>query len=352
MLYYTLSDFHDISKKGFEIILPENTVKLINSLSEHVSSPTYIRTPVFVKKESSPEQEKKRRKDKHAPRRNDGNWNVEKYKNGILGSRTTKDGSNIQSNIVFKTPLLAKKEMSLVEQYIQKVRALLNKVASNSDIDLITPITDVFDEMLETDVTGEDVEQLSNKITSIMSTNSFYSDDYSRIYSILYKKYPFIQDTFNNLDNKYLTSYDEIKDVNPDEDYDTFCSINKHNDERRAKSLFYANLYTKHQVVTSERLIDIIYTITSRLYNNIDCQDKICENDEIIENICILLSIHTTDMFAKCSDIEITKIDLSQPISIQKFIVDLHQAKPKQYNGVSTKSLFKLMEMIELIHKK
>ena len=79
---------------------------------------------------------------------------------------------------------------------------------------------------------------------------------------------------------------------------------------------------------------------------------KICENDEIIENICILLSIHTTDMFAKCSDIEITKIDLSQPISIQKFIVDLHQAKPKQYNGVSTKSLFKLMEMIELIHKK
>ena len=47
--------------------------------------------------------------------------------------------------------------------------------------------------------------------------------------------------------------------------------INKHNDERRSKSLFYANLYTKHQVVTSERLIDIISTITSRLYNNLDC---------------------------------------------------------------------------------
>lgn len=352
MLYYDLSDFHDISKKGFEIILPENTVNLINSLSEHVSSPTYIRTPVFVKKETLIEQDKKRRKDKHNSRRTDNNWNVEKYKNGILGSRTTKDGINSQSNIVFKAPSLEKKELSLVDTYIQKVRALLNKVASNSDIDLITPITDIFDEMLETDVTGEDVEQISNKITSIMSTNSFYSDDYSRIYSILYKKYPFIQETFDNLDNKYLTSYDEIKDVNPDEDYDTFCSINKHNDERRAKSLFYANLYTKHQVVTNERLIDIISTITSRLYNNIDCQDKICENDEIIENICILISIHTTDMFEKCSNIEITKTDLSQPIFIQKFIVDLHKSKPKQFKGISTKSLFKLMEIIELTHKK
>lgn len=352
MLHYTLSDFHDISKKGFEIVLPQNTVNLINSLSEHVSSPTYIRTPVFVKKDTTNEQDKKRKKDKNNNRRIDGTWNIDKYKNSII-SKTKDFTGDTKSNIVFKSPLLEKKDMTLVEIYIQKVRTLLNKVASNSDIDLITQITNIFDEMLETDITAEDVEQISNKITYIMTTNSFYSDDYSRIYSIIYKKYSFIQDTFNNnIDNNYLLSYDEIKDVNPDEDYDTFCSINKKNDERRSKTLFYTKMYN-YKIVSIERLIDIIYIITNRLYNNLNHQDKIRENDEIIENICMLINNKNTDMFERCSDINITIDKEDEPsISIQKFIVDLQSSKPKQYNGISTKSLFKLIETIETNQKR
>ena len=91
-----------------------------------------------------------------------------------------------ESNIVFKTPTMMKKELSLVETYVKKIRTILNKVATNSDIDLITPLTDTIDEMLETDITGE-VNELSENVTRIMSTNSFYSDDYSRIYSLLLK---------------------------------------------------------------------------------------------------------------------------------------------------------------------
>ena len=352
MVSYTLSDFQDISTKGFRVILPNNTVNLINSLSAHVGSPNYIKTPVFSKKDITQDPDKKRKRDRTGRKGagDSGSWNNDKYKSTTDGTRSTGHSPNnlhadTNSNIVFKAPSIAKKELSIVDTYIQKARLLLNKVTLNSDIDLITPLTTTIDEMLETDITAEEVCTVAEKLTYIMMVNGFYSTDYARIYTILLKKYGFIRDVFNLQDTKYINSYNEILDINPDEDYDAFCIINKQNDERRAKTLFYTKLYTNHNIVTTEQMMNLLQKMAHNLYIHINAPDHISQNDELIENICTLLNTKNTNLMKLSETTQITNQD--ENITIGDFINKLYKSKPKQHAGISTKSLFKLMETIE-----
>ena len=51
MVQYTLQDVLEITFNGFDITLPEETIKLIQELSNQVGSPTYVKTPTFPKKD-------------------------------------------------------------------------------------------------------------------------------------------------------------------------------------------------------------------------------------------------------------------------------------------------------------
>jgi hypothetical protein len=51
-MIYQLKDFTDITFDGFNFSLPEETIQMISSLSLEVGSPTYIKTPVFRKREN------------------------------------------------------------------------------------------------------------------------------------------------------------------------------------------------------------------------------------------------------------------------------------------------------------
>ena len=51
ILRYNLEDFKNITFDGFLITLPEETLQKISEIALQVGSPTYVRTPVFNKKE-------------------------------------------------------------------------------------------------------------------------------------------------------------------------------------------------------------------------------------------------------------------------------------------------------------
>jgi hypothetical protein len=51
-MIYHLKDFINITFDGFNFNLPEETIQMISSLSLEVGSPTYIKTPVFRKREN------------------------------------------------------------------------------------------------------------------------------------------------------------------------------------------------------------------------------------------------------------------------------------------------------------
>ena len=47
MSRYTLLDFHRILENGIDNKIPDETIKIINMLANHVGSPEYIKTPQF-----------------------------------------------------------------------------------------------------------------------------------------------------------------------------------------------------------------------------------------------------------------------------------------------------------------
>ena len=80
---YTLENFSNILFNGFEIKLPDETLNIISDISQHVGSPTYIKSPVFHKREfiSGKNNQliqgdvyKKKRRNKNSENINDEDW--------------------------------------------------------------------------------------------------------------------------------------------------------------------------------------------------------------------------------------------------------------------------------------
>lgn len=52
MIQYDMNDYEEIMNAGFICNLTQDTLDIISKLSEQVGAPTYIKTPIFLKKES------------------------------------------------------------------------------------------------------------------------------------------------------------------------------------------------------------------------------------------------------------------------------------------------------------
>uniref|UniRef100_A0A6C0FDJ8 MIF4G domain-containing protein n=1 Tax=viral metagenome TaxID=1070528 RepID=A0A6C0FDJ8_9ZZZZ len=329
---YTISDFQSISSNGFNVVLPNNTIELINSLSKHVGSPSYIKTPVFNKRENTGNDTERKRRRKFKAQ--DTSW-----------GDNLKNDANTKSNIVFKAPT-PKKTLTIVESTTQSVRSILNKIGTSNTDSMVSSLIEIIDDMLECgdDITGEDVHNISENITNVMSSNSFYSDVYSQIYVYLLDKYSFIQETLQSKLTEYIPSYNNVIDVNPDENYDLFCSKNKENDIRRANTLFFTNL-SKHHKIESSILVDFIMKLCEKIASNIQIPDSITMIDEMIENISIILS-NNKEIYKEL-DKKVSFSDDKDINTIGKYLLMLSKTKPKTFAGLSTKSLFKLMEIME-----
>ena len=169
-MIYTISDFNTIQSDGFNVTLPTNTIELINNLSQHVGSPSYIKTPVFAKKESSSNldsDKKKRRRYKQHSHPDSNGW----------------CGGEITSKIVFKETSIVKKEG--MEMSMQSIRGLLNKVGTTNTASFNDDIFSLFDTIFSSDMSAEEVMQIVTTTIDLLSHDSFYVDIYASLFSIL-----------------------------------------------------------------------------------------------------------------------------------------------------------------------
>lgn len=327
MVYYMLSDFRDISIKGFNVILPDTTIALINELSKQVGSPNYIKTPVFTKKEVSVDTEKKRRRARHRYTENSEGWNC----------KQSSDNNN--NNIVFKPVGISKKEG--IDKYIQEIRSLINKLGGGKSNESITnDLYTLIDTLLDTDVTGEDVMKLVINVINILSANIFYSDIYSSLYCCLTDKYECFSEGLSQQYSNYITTYSNIQIADPNTDYDLFCEVNKKNDLRKSHTSFYINLLGRNKI-KKEDVLNNISEIMELLCNNINT-DNCHIVDEVIENLFIMLSIKN-NLFECCKDIQ-----LENDVSVYDYIISLSNTKSNQYSGLGTKSLFKIKDLVDM----
>lgn len=221
--------------------------------------------------------------------------------------------------------------------YTSDIRNYLNKLSEKTYETHKTNIINNIDSILNSDEPPEVIQQnitiVINSLFDIVSNNKFYSTIYANLYSELCLKYEFFNEITNTISSKYMSTIPNIISINPNEDYDKFCEVNKENDKRKSLITFIVNL-TKKNTLSIDVVSNIYLELTDKLLIDDITYQPI--NDEIVENIFIIITLAN----------EILRTTEKWEI-IQAQIQTFSKYKSKEHPGLSNKSIFKYMDMVK-----
>lgn len=333
LVQYTVDEISAILFAGYEYKLPEQTSdrinNLINELGIHLNSTL----------------------------RNNGSRNVDPKNSGgrkspqmvMKRNKSTqrlKDSSDEQWNRLkeFKATVLEKKEGT--DKVLNEIRSCLNKISEKSyQAQLqsikqsINDLLSQYDDASDETTTSDNFTKIANFIIDVARTNKLNSVLYANLYKELIVQFPIFQKLVNNIVNTYKESIRSIKYVDSSIDYDAFCDNNKSNDNRKSMVAFIINLMNI-DVLSKEELKNTIITLQDLVINYIDEAEKTNEVDEITENIFIFITMMKRIIISneECGSI-IKNIDI-----ISKY-------KAKDHPSLSSRAIFKHMDMIDLLKK-
>lgn len=332
-MIYTLKDFVDITFDGFNFSLPEETIQIISNLSLEVGSPSYVKTPIFRKRDSSiksyPRDQsslssetsshyKRKKVNKSIEIVNDDDWEA------LRNFHTTKIEQKVG-----------------IEADIDLIRSYLNKMSDKNYADIKSKIFEILSQMFSENDNKEEFTRISHIIFEIASTNRFYSKIYADLYSELIQHYETMKYVFRENFESFMDLFQQIEYVDPSVDYDRFCKINKDNEKRKALSSFFVNLMI-NQIINKEEILNIVSNLMLRVYKFIQMENKKNEVDELTENIILLFK---KDLF-NVDDYE--KIIVVNNLNIIQLIEFLANCKVKDFKSLTNKSIFKFMDMIDM----
>jgi hypothetical protein len=316
IMKYTLQDFINITFDSFDFSLPRETIELINKLAHEVGSPTYIKTPIFQKREGG--------KDINM-------LNYKKKKGGVKG--VEEDWDTIRS---FQTTKIEQKVG--LDLQIDLIRSYLNKMTDRNFCEIKNKIIELLDKLIEDGIEKDELTKIGENIFEIASNNRFYSKLYADLYSELIEKYDVMKTLFENSLNTYMEMFHNIEYVDASEDYDKFCKINKINENRKSISTFFVNLMLK-SIISKEVINNLLVSLFKQIYTLIYVENKKNEVDELVENVAILYQKDIVSTF----DTEII-----EGKKLVDLIIQLANSKSKNFPSLSNKSIFKFIDLIEM----
>lgn len=321
ILRYNLEDFNNITFDGFQIILPDDTLQKISEIALQVGSPTYIRTPVFNKKE---------RVDTNITA-GGGTAPIKKRRNRNIESSNNEDWDTVRT---FQSTKIEQKEG--IDAIINNVRLNLNKLTDKNYSEFKIKIIELIPKN-----NLEETKQIGNIIFEIASTNRFYSRMYAELYSELSEQFEEMKVTFMECFGSFIDLFNNIEYVDANVDYDKFCKINKDNEKRKALSTFFINLM-KNNMLTKSQIINILVILLNQINTYISQDNKKNEVDEITENVAIL---YTNEIMDELKDLNEYTV---KNIAVSDFIELIANSKAKSYKSLTSKAIFKFMDMNEM----
>ena len=325
-LRYTLEQVEDIIFKGFDYEISEEVIQKISSLAMQVGSPDYVKTPVFKKRENPmkveptstvKEQGKKRRGNKAIEVLNDEDWD------SIRTFQTTKIEAKVGIDADFDS-----------------IRGFINKMTDKNYIEMRNKIVEVI-EKLVAENSESDLSGIGSNIFDIASSNKYYSKIYAELYSDLSSKFEFIKSKYQENFNKFAELFDNIEYVDPNENYDRFCEINKINEKRKSLAMFYINLMYCG-VISKTEIMQITRNLLAKVYEYISVENKKNEVEELTETIAVM---YKKDLY---EDDEGDDYEQIEGYTIGEIIEKIANSKVKDYKSLTNKSLFKFMDLIDM----
>ena len=321
---YTIQDFDNIKwGSSFPITLPDETAKIIDMLTEQVASPNYVKTPQFISTKITAD--------------NNGNHRNQRRKRREKEEINSDDWTSIRS---FQKTEFAVKEG--IEKEIDNIRLLINKITEKTYDKIVEKLFAILDELGTNDCDTTYINKIGQAIFNMATTNKFNSNIYAKLTKELISKYNFMKPIINDNINESMKMFENMTFVSSDEDYDKFCEMNLNNEKRRTMSLFLTSLY-HNNIITIDFVFDNVLNIQNMIVNddNLKNKSKVMENEELAENLYILLAnipISTLTTYERWS-------------SIYDNIVKIKSIDIKDFVGISSKTKFKHMDILDKLSK-
>ena len=300
---YELDDFQRIKDEGFDIILDELTLLTINTLAQRVGAPSYQKTPVFKKKNKPKKQ-------------------------------ITDDDWEIMRN--FKNTELNRNEEG-IELEMDKIRIHLNQITMENYDEMKGHITNILKEVLKNKFEMEDLIKVGKSIFEVGSLNQFWSKLYAKLYKDLADEFPLMKSICEKNFDSFMDLFQTIRYVSSEEDYNLFCDINKENSKRQALSSFFVNLMNE-SLISTEKVKDLLLKLKNFLDEKINEDGNQDVVNEIIENIVIIVSNGSRNL-------EMNEEEFWE--EFYSYIENMSESERTDYKSLTSKSLFKLMDLIE-----
>jgi len=335
---YTLQKFKETIFYGFDFVIPDETVTIINYLTSEIGSTVQINNLVFEKKEYIQGENVFNNHNNN----NNNKGRGKNKKNNKFAESTDEDWEQLRS---FQSTKI--EQSSGLDGHIDNLRSIMNKLTDKTFQDMRGKIIDILDAIINSASFNEEILTIiSTVIYDISSTNKFFSKIYANLYAELVKKYDCLLAVYTNNFSKFANQYETIRYIDPDINYDGFCENNKINEHRRAKTQFMMNL-ALNGFISHLSVARILRQLLDTIMSTITRSDKKNEVDEMIENIAILFNEDLICEAEKDSDCEEDELEVSG-ITIVDTITLLANSKVKDYKSLSNKAIFKCMDLIDM----
>jgi hypothetical protein len=328
--HYSLEFFNNLTFNGFNYNMPPDIVNIISELALEVGAPTYVKTPVFQKREDRPNLLKETPGNTTSVS-NQQNYKKRKNRNMESSEEDWEIARTFQATKIEQT--------TGVDAQIDIFRSYLNKLTDKNYNDYKNKVLELIDKLKNENIPMEEMSKISFAIFEIASANRFYSKMYADLYTEIIMQYEFMREPFDQCWHKFLELFDTIEYIDSAVDYDKFCKINKDNEKRKSISTFFMNLMNTN-IISHSQIILITRKLLSMICEFIEIENKKNEVDEIAENVAIL---YKKELYE--DNLEQDKIN---GLTITEIIEKIANSKVKDYPSITKKTIFKFMDLIDM----
>jgi hypothetical protein len=333
--FYTLVDFHRLKKEPMEYTLPKSILTILEKIEKDLGFSerkieSFVYSPFMISSCQNP-----------GPKFSG---------QGSGPSRVYQKSSGTWENVrSFKTTKIEKKEGT--EKYIQDIRVCLNKISNkNYDTQRDTIMT-LMRTLCGDSVESNEIRTVALAIFDIASSNQFYSEMYAQLYKECIQIYPVFYEILDTYLNTYTHSVTELVYVDPNKDYDAYCEYNKKNDVRKAMGVFITHLMNK-SVLDIARIFSIMECFLALAFQYVDEANRLNEIEEITEILFLLVKGGISTFCSKStSSGSDSGLENKWVTTIYPKLLVFSQFKVKEKVSLSSRVLFKYMDIMELIRK-
>lgn len=331
---YNLQQVNAIIFAGLDYTIPDETITLLNYLTEQIGSNSFIHDKVFHKRE---QKEDMLSNDQYPNFKTD-----KKKRKGNKGMEIlNEDWNTIRS---FQTTKIEQK--TGIDAIIDKLKLTLSKLTKDKFQIIKEQIITGINEIIENDTNDELLtDKIGNMIFDIALNNKFLSKMYADFYTELLNIYDWLRPIINNHLETYLDLFENMQYFDSDKDYDKFCDMNTINERRKLVTQMFVNL-SLNNVISKQIIYELLISLLKRIFHLINQVDKKYEVDEITENIAILFNKETIEYIEK-NNYDRDK-HMINGLSVFELVTLFAKSKAKDYKSLSNKTIFKYMDLIEM----